>query len=178
MHVLGPGTRYVLWTQGCHRNCPGCVAAGTYRMEDGKVISTDALAWEIALSGADGLTISGGEPFLQAPVLAELVKAVRKIRPMGVIVYTGYQYEELQSLSEGAALLAEIDLLIDGAYVQALDDHRGLRGSSNQRVIPLTDTYRDLAADYDTQPRKQEIFRHGSEIHEVGLPGASGTYEI
>lgn len=176
VRVLGPGCRYVLWVQGCHKNCPGCIAGGTHRMEDGKPVEVDALAWEIALSGADGLTVSGGEPFLQAPALAELIRKVRQIRLMGVIVYSGYRYEELQAMPQAAGLLAVTDLLIDGEYIRELDDHQGLRGSSNQRVIPLTDTYRAEAACYADQPRQQEIFPHGAEIHEVGLPGADGRY--
>ena len=174
VRVLGPGVRYALWVHGCHKNCPGCVAGGAHRVEEGKPIEVGALAWEIALSGAEGLTISGGEPFLQAPALAELIDAVRQIRPMGVIVYSGYQYEELLERPEAAALLERIDLLIDGAYIQALDDRRGLRGSSNQRAIPLTGLYREAAAGWADRPREQEIFRHGAEIHEAGLPGGSG----
>ncbi len=173
VRVLGPGVRYVLWTHGCERNCPGCVVGGAQRVEDGKPIDSDALAWEIALSGAEGLTISGGEPFLQADALAKLVRSVRKIRPMGVIVYTGFLYEDLLKRPDAAGLLEQTDLLIDGEYIRELDDHKGLRGSSNQRVIPLTETYREIADTYSTQPRQQEIFPHGSEIHEVGLPGGN-----
>ena len=69
VNVLGPGVRYVLWVQGCHRRCPGCVAKNSYNMEEGTRISAGALAMEIALSKAEGLTISGGEPFLQAEAL-------------------------------------------------------------------------------------------------------------
>lgn len=140
-------------------------------MEEGSSISVRALAWEIALSGAEGLTISGGEPFLQAPALAELIRLVRKQQDMGVIVYTGYRYEELPAMPGGGDLLAQIDLLIDGEYIQALDDHRGLRGSANQRVIPLTERYQNLTKTYHTQPRRQEVFVHGPEVHETGLPG-------
>ena len=171
VHVLGPGTRYVLWTQGCQKNCPGCIAGGTHAVGDGKSISARALAWEIALSGAEGLTISGGEPFLQAPALAKLIRLVHKQRDMGVIVYTGYRYEDLPALPGGGELLEQTDLLIDGEYIQSLDDHQGLRGSSNQRVIPLTDRYQDFVNTYHTHPRQQEVFVHGTEVHETGLPG-------
>lgn len=176
VHVLGPGCRYVLWVQGCHKNCPGCVAAGSHDFNKGKLIKVGALAWEIALSGADGLTISGGEPFLQPGALAELVRQVRDLKDMGVIVFTGYRYEELLRSPDAAALLNEIDLLIDGEYIRELDDGKGLRGSSNQRVIPLTDRYREVAAQYGDLPRRQEVFLHGFEFHEVGLPGADGQH--
>ena len=176
--VLGPGSRYCLWVQGCPRNCPGCIAGNTHRMEDGKPIEIGALSWEIALSHAEGLTISGGEPFLQAPALAELIRLVRQIRPMGVIVYTGYLYEELLRMPQAADLLAQTDLLIDGPYIQELDDAKGLRGSANQRVIPLTDLYRNIAPEYPDLPRRQQLFTHSGELHAVGLPGADKTYRL
>lgn len=168
--VLGPGTRYVLWVQGCNKNCPGCIAPESHSMTDGKQITIDALVWEIALSDADGLTVSGGEPFLQAEVLAELIKSVRRIRPIDVIVFTGYYYEELLQKPEAQKLLSQIDLLIDGPYIRELDDGIGLRGSSNQRIIPLTDRFKNDMEKFHTLARKQELFQHGSEIHAVGIP--------
>ena len=170
VRVLGPGVRYVLWTQGCRKRCPGCVAAESHALDGGKDISVQALAWEVILSDAEGLTISGGEPFLQAEALAELVRSVRKRRDMGVIVYTGYRMEELPALPGGPELLGQTDLLIDGEYLQRQDDRRGLRGSANQRVIPLTERYRALAGTLCSQPREREVFIHGIEVHEAGLP--------
>ncbi|HJC14794.1 MAG TPA: radical SAM protein [Candidatus Fusicatenibacter intestinigallinarum] len=170
VRVLGPGNRYVLWVQGCKKNCKGCVAASSHRMEDGTKISIGALAMEIALSDADGLTISGGEPFLQAEELGSLVTQIREIRPMGVIVYTGYRMEELQADDRAADFLKKIDLLIDGEYIRELDDGKSLRGSSNQRVWILTDKYRDYVSEYGTKERETEVFYHGIELHEIGIP--------
>lgn len=171
--VLGPGTRYVVWVQGCHRACPGCIAASSHKAGAGKMISAGALALDICLSGAEGLTISGGEPFLQAGPLAAMVQKVRRKRDLGVIVYTGYLYEELLALPAAAPLLAVTDLLIDGPYIWELDDGKSLRGSSNQRVIPLTGRYREALALYGTEERRVQQFRHGFERHQVGLPDRS-----
>lgn len=168
--VLGPGVRYVLWVQGCHRRCPGCIASNAYNMEEGSRISTGALAMEIALSKAEGLTISGGEPFLQAHALAEMIEKIRNIRDMGVIIYTGYTYEELQEMPAAGRLLGMTDLLIDGEYIAKLDDGRSLRGSSNQRVIPLTDRYQNHLSEYGVEGREGETFAHGWETHKVGIP--------
>ncbi len=175
--VLGPGHRYVLWVQGCGRSCPGCISPESHDKKAGKPIEAAALAWEIALSGAEGLTISGGEPFLQPEALAELVKELRALRPdMGLIVYTGFTLEQLRQMPQAGAFLDQIDLLIDGPYIRELNDGRGLRGSSNQRILPLTDKYRALAEHWDTLPRQQQTFPHGIEIHRAGLPDGSGTY--
>lgn len=168
--VLGPGNRYVLWVQGCNRRCKGCIATASHKMEEGTPIKIGALAMEIALSGADGLTISGGEPFLQAGALAKMIEEIHKIRPMGVIVYTGNQYEDLLNDSAAIQLLNKTDLLIDGEYIKELDDGKSLRGSSNQRAIALTEIYKEYTAEYGSGDRKNEQFYHGMEVHEVGIP--------
>ena len=71
---LGPGTRFVVWTQGCPRSCPGCMTAASQQMNGGFFADTKQLAEEILQSGRHGLTISGGEPFLQAKALADLIQ--------------------------------------------------------------------------------------------------------
>ncbi len=170
VHVLGPGLRYVLWVQGCKQSCPGCVAVNAHNMEMGTAIKIDALAFEIIVSNATGITISGGEPFLQAEELSSLLDYVAKKKDMGTIVYTGYTYEELMKQSASRELLSRVDLLIDGPYIRQLDDGKGLRGSSNQRVICLTDRYKDYLNDYGVGSRKIEYFYHGISIHEIGIP--------
>lgn len=177
VHTLGPGVRYALWVQGCPRRCPGCVAPEAQALDGGTALETGALAWEILLSGSEGLTISGGEPFLQAEALAELIRTVRRKRDLGVIVYTGYRYEELLADPAARALLEETDLLIDGPYVKELDDGKSLRGSSNQRVIPLTERYRGELSLYGRPERPTEAFAHGAEVHYVGVSGEWKTPE-
>ena len=173
--ALGPGTRFGVWVAGCNRNCPGCIAQSTHDMKSGDPIDTGALAWEIITSDADGIIVSGGEPFLQAEALAEMLRIVRGKRDMGVIVYTGYTLEELAAVPHADELLAQTDLLVDGPYVQELDDGKSLRGSSNQRVIPLTDRYRDQLHLYGSDSRNTEIFHHGGSTHYVGIP-TNSTY--
>ncbi len=53
----------------------------------------------------DGLTISGGEPFMQAKAINELLS---KIRPMNTIIYTGYTFEELISLSKENSIIIDV----------------------------------------------------------------------
>lgn len=177
VRTLGPGVRYALWVQGCPRRCPGCVAPEAQALDGGTALETGALAWEILLSGAEGLTISGGEPFLQAEALAELIRTVRRKRDLGVIVYTGYVYEELLADPAARALLEETDLLIDGPYVKELDDGKSLRGSSNQRVLTLTERYREELSLYGRPERPTEAFAHGAEVHYVGVSGEWKTPE-
>ena len=168
--TLGPGRRYCLWVQGCRQRCPGCITPQSRDEQGGSQIPVSALAAEIALSGMDGLTISGGEPFLQAAALAELIDRIRRRRDMGVIVYTGLLYEQLLEQPEARSLLERTDLLIDGPYLQALDDGRSLRGSSNQRTICLTERYRQDLDLYGREGRERQIFPHGAYDNIVGIP--------
>lgn len=144
-HALGPGLRYAIWVQGCHRRCKGCITPESRLFEGGTEIDIDSLVSDIVnRDGIDGITISGGEPFLQAVELFSLLKKVLCQKPnLTVIIYTGFVIEELYKLPEASNLLALTDILIDGEYVEELNDNKGIRGSSNQRVIPLTNRLED-----------------------------------
>lgn len=144
---LGPGTRAVLWVQGCCFRCPGCVAPETLPFQGGVPSAVEDLAWEIlALDDIEGVTFSGGEPFMQAAPLATLIDLIKTQRPLSFMSYTGFTLAELQSAgdSEQLNLLARLDLLIDGRYRR--DQHTTLlwRGSRNQQVHFLSDRYTHL----------------------------------
>ena len=128
---LGPGVRYTVWVQGCHKRCPGCISPQSRDLNGGYEMDVNVLAQEIIDSGRDGLTVSGGEPFLQATALAELIRLIRVQRDIGVIIYTGYTYETLRDSGDSGRteLLECCDLLIDGEYIEQLNDGKSLRGS-------------------------------------------------
>ena len=168
--TLGPGNRFVLWVQGCRQRCPGCISPISWDENAGTDVPVNALAVEIALSGMDGLTISGGEPFLQAEALSDMIDHIRNMRDMGVIVYSGYTIEKLRKDPISSELLKRIDLLIDGPYIRELDDGLSLRGSSNQRVLCLTDRYKNELSLYGQKDRSVQIFRHGIYDNIVGIP--------
>ena len=169
---LGPGTRFVLWTQGCPRRCAGCMTPASQDINGGQHISVEELSQIIISANREGITISGGEPFLQAADLCELITLVRKSVDIGVIIYTGYIYEELISSKESAIkrLLELTDLLIDGPYVDELNDGMNLRGSSNQRVIALTDRYVQNVCEYGIKKAEIEIFVKENKMVMVGVP--------
>ncbi len=143
--LLGPFKRSVLWVQGCLRNCEGCIAANSHSLNEEFLINAGILAHMfIDEKETEGITISGGEPFLQAEGVFEMIKIIKKERPdYGVIVYTGNQYEDLLSSRSAAvkSLLEETDILIDGEYIHNLNDGMHAVGSSNQRIIRLTERY-------------------------------------
>lgn len=171
--TLGPGYRSVLWVQGCERNCPGCIAKHWAEIKIAHLISPEELA-KLLLEDSQitGITISGGEPMLQATQLIEFIHESRKIRDVDFICYTGYTFEEIVTdlnHPERAQLLMLLDVLIDGPYKQDLDDNHGLRGSTNQRVFFLTD--RLAAHEFENNLRKIELHKEkNGELLMIGLP--------
>ena len=143
--VDGPGLRYAVFVQGCSHHCPGCHNPESWSNEGGTLTTIDQLLAEIAQNGlVRDVTISGGEPFEQPEACAHLAQRLKE-DGYGIWAYTGYLYEDLLRMAEGqpaiGRLLDNVDVLVDGPYVQA---RRSLmlkfRGSSNQRVIDMRKT--------------------------------------
>jgi len=138
--VDGPGYRLAVFTQGCPHRCPGCHNPATHDASAGTETSVEALIDRLRSSPLhSGLTLSGGDPFMQPVACAELA---RKARALGYSVwtYTGWTFEELLSRNQAdeMALLHESDTLIDGRFVLARRTlELPFRGSSNQRIIDV-----------------------------------------
>lgn len=138
--VDGPGLRLAVFTQGCKHACPGCHNPETHPLDGGELVSVEEIAEKLREDPLlSGVTFSGGEPFLQP---APLVALARLARTLGknVMAYSGYTYEQLLEKAEKdadvAALLDELDWLVDGPYVEKLRDlELQYRGSSNQRFL-------------------------------------------
>ena len=113
--VLGPGVRYVVWVQGCKRRCPGCInPLGQPLSENGYWKSVAALEQDILhVEGLTGITISGGEPFLQAEALAKLVKLIKENSKLDIMIYSGYTLKQLREMQNADVdyILGHIDLL-------------------------------------------------------------------
>ena len=136
--VDGPGIRMTLFTQGCHHKCPGCHNPQTHDISGGKLWDVEELLTKIQKNPLlDGITLSGGEPFLQSEACAYLADAVKKMG-LSVWTYTGYIFEDLikQANPKHLALLQATDVLIDGPFIM---EQRSLnlrfKGSKNQRAI-------------------------------------------
>ena len=145
--VDGPGLRLTIFTQGCLHHCPGCHNPQTHDPEGGSWADTeDILAAAAENPLLDGITLSGGDPFLQPVPCLALAEGAHKIG-LNVWTYTGYTWEALweENAPEKIALLKETDVLVDGPFLLA---ERSLElrfcGSRNQRFI---DVKKSLAED-------------------------------
>jgi anaerobic ribonucleoside-triphosphate reductase activating protein len=173
--VLGPGTRFVVWVQGCPLSCPDCISPQWIPVEGGRDVPVAELAATIAESAVDGLTLSGGEPFAQAAALARLVELVRERRDMSVMCYTGYQLERLRQRGGPVAdLLSQVDLLVDGPYVARRHADLLWRASTNQRLHQLTDRHADDLAGPDTSAGLQFEVSADDSVCWLGVPPVPG----
>jgi anaerobic ribonucleoside-triphosphate reductase activating protein len=137
----GPGERFVVWLQGCTLGCPGCFNPLTHDASGGTALEIDAIVARLAATrGIEGLTLSGGEPLQQAAAAAALLAAARELG-LSTLVFSGYTEDEIRALPGGEAVLASLDVLVDGRYVAGERLATGLRGSANQRIRLLTARY-------------------------------------
>lgn len=169
--ALGPGTRAVVWVQGCPLNCPGCLAPAWIPFVPAMKQTPEEILAQFDLDTITGLSLSGGEPMEQAAGLAALARLARQKKDLDLICFTGYRYERLVKNPPNRGvpeLLAELDVLVDGPFIQALNNGVGLRGSSNQRVIHLTSRLKDY--DFESSTRQVEISITDGELAFVGIP--------
>ncbi|MEA4805674.1 anaerobic ribonucleoside-triphosphate reductase activating protein [Acetobacterium wieringae] len=138
--VDGPGIRFVVFAQGCPHQCEGCHNPATHDLSGGHLVAIDTIIAEMKKNPLlDGITLSGGEPFLQSAGFSELARCAQAAG-YHVMTYTGYTYETLTAKNdqEWLRLLKYTDLLVDGRFEA---EQKSLllkfRGSHNQRIIDV-----------------------------------------
>ena len=154
----GEGVRVTLFVSGCTNHCERCFQPQTWDFQYGRPFTReteDELLAMLSPGYINGLTLLGGEPFEpdNQRALLPFLRRVRALCPGKTVwAFTGFTWEQLHE--EGShprceatdPMLALIDVLIDGRYVDALHDiSLRWRGSSNQRIL---DVKGSLAAGY------------------------------
>ncbi|WP_080846047.1 anaerobic ribonucleoside-triphosphate reductase activating protein [Cytobacillus gottheilii] len=137
--VDGEGLRTVIFFAGCPHQCPGCHNPASWHMQNGTDMSVEEVVQE-ALNPLTDITLSGGEPFLQAK---EVKLVAKRLKSLGkhIWAYTGYTLAELQEngSSDQQELLSYCDVLVDGRFmIEQKDMTLPFRGSSNQSIHYLT----------------------------------------
>lgn len=142
--VDGEGVRCSLYVSGCKFNCPGCYNKVAQNFRYGQAYTQeleDRIIADLGQSYVQGLTLLGGEPFLNTNVCLRLVRRVRAEfgHTKDVWSWTGYTWDELMADSaDKHELLSLIDVLVDGRFLEAQKDLTlQFRGSANQRIIDV-----------------------------------------
>ena len=145
----GPGVRVSLFVSGCRHRCPGCFNKEAWDFSYGAPFTADVeddIVRSSSPSYVTGITLLGGEPFEpenQKPLLDFLKKYRKEVPDKTVWCYTGFLFEDIISGKVGdpetaKALLGELDVLVDGPFVEAKKDlSLRFRGSSNQRILDV-----------------------------------------
>ena len=157
--VDGEGIRTVIWTQGCPHHCLGCHNPETWDFAGGAEVPISEVKEIIdGLEGQDGLTFSGGEPFMQPKECAEIAKYAKRLG-YDIWSYSGFTFEQLLSLGKTKKgimdFLNEIDVLVDGKFELSKKSYNCLfRGSTNQRIIDVKKSLKDGKAIIDDKYEK------------------------
>jgi anaerobic ribonucleoside-triphosphate reductase activating protein len=139
----GPGLRLAIFAQGCRFNCPNCHNPETHDPKGGYDCSIDTIVETAAGNPLlAGVTFSGGEPFLQAAAFSRLAIKIKNLLPhLTILTFTGYTWEELQTVPQAMELVVVSNFIIDGRFEQ---DKKSLdllyAGSKNQRFIDVKKT--------------------------------------
>lgn len=143
----GLGWRAVLFVSGCPHHCPGCHNQEAQDFNYGQEFNEKEILERIKENSIlKGITISGGEPLCREniPEVLKFIKDVKKVRPeFNVWCYSGYTLEQLMNRNDDITnkCLKEIDVLVDGQFIQGKKDPTlKFRGSSNQRIIDVKNT--------------------------------------
>jgi len=201
VEVLGPGKRVGIWLCGCPHRCPGCSNPELWQSLPQQEVSVDTVyslvAQVHALHAVEGFTITGGEPFIQAAELVELLERLAGINE-DIMVYTGYTLEELTCADETDGTLSpefsrsaqigtdfsigedfnslrqtlfkRIAVLIDGRYLEERNVGVALRGSDNQRIHVLQPQFEERYANYlATYANSIQNFRTQDGFISVGI---------
>lgn len=147
----GEGIGVSLFVQGCHFHCKNCFNPETWDFDGGKEWNDEVKNHFLELVSNEHVhrvSILGGEPLCNEnkDTVIDLCKEIRSKFPEKKIwLYTGYTYEEIRQNKDKAEILSNIDVLVDGPYIDEKQDFNLLfRGSSNQRLIDVKKSTKEV----------------------------------
>lgn len=171
VNTLGGKNRMGIWFQGCNRKCPNCISPENQCYDKGFSCSAENIFDNIPDEAQImGLTISGGEPFCQEKELRNLVELYNRRYSNDIIIFTGYTFAELErdQKIDMNWYKKRISVLIDGPYIDELNDGKGLRGSSNQNILIFQNQDKYVGA--DKWRRELQSVNLGNKLIFIGIP--------
>lgn len=141
----GEGVRCSLYVSGCTFACPKCYNRESQLFGFGFDYTDEleeTILEDIKHPGIQGLTLLGGEPFLNTGVTNRLCRRVKEEAPdKDIWSWSGYTFEELTSehaTDDKKELLSMLDILVDGRFdMSKFNPDLYFRGSYNQRIIDV-----------------------------------------
>lgn len=142
-NLYGPGKRIVIWTKGCSIGCNGCTSKHLWSRDNAKEYTqAELIDYCMSQQGIEGITLHGGEPTDQLlellPVLIELKK-----NGLSVILFTGKEIEDFKTNDE-LLFIKQCDIVKCGPFdIAKTNRFLHFRGSTNQRIVNISDRYKD-----------------------------------
>ncbi len=170
--TLGYGRRFGIWTVGCPRHCKNCSNPELQATTPTKSIEVETVLRIVSqyANSIDGITITGGDPLMQPDAVKELLIGLESMGIRDILVYTGYTMAEINLSSKLSGLLPHIGVLIDGPYIDDLNDNKGIRGSSNQKIWLLRDELSERYLNVEQWDRKTQIINSNNSLYAIGIP--------
>ena len=173
----GPGRRVCVWLQGCTLKCPGCFNPDTHGGQQAISAAPEDLIETLATLCADpkieGITFSGGEPLQQWAGLRQVLAWVSQNTSWSVVIFTGYEADEIASFPWENELRGLADVVIAGRYRQDQRQANRLIGSANKKMLFYSSRYTEK--DFERIPTAEiRISKDGmttfTGINPMGMP--------
>ncbi len=138
----GPGIRYVLFLQGCPFKCGFCHNRDSWSTKTNSLMSVDDVMQDYANYEAfykkGGITVSGGEPLMQASFVYDLFKTAKN-KHIHTTLDTSAACYNPKNNAIIKDVLSQTDLvLLDIKHIDK-QAHQTLTGSSNHHVLAFLD---------------------------------------
>lgn len=171
---LGPGKRFAIWMQGCAKRCKGCINPEGQDLQGGYETDVRKLTDKI-LENDDiaGITISGGELFLQYEELLYMIRKIKEMSNLDVMLFSGYELEELKRMYPDCMdLLKLVDIFVDGEYIEERNNNSIYRGSDNQHIYFFTNKYSSYSDEILKNKNREFSFdiKDDGEVFFIGIP--------
>ena len=169
--VEGPGVRTCIWFQGCSIGCAGCCNPEMQNALTGTPMTAKEIIDQVVTADADGLTLMGGEPLDQADELVSMLQGLKKIYDRGIILFTGYTWQQVQENARKKAVAELCDLVIAGPYMATrASQKRRWIGSDNQTTNFVSERYQGYKKSWPENKREIEIILRDGAIMINGTP--------
>ena len=178
VYTLGVGKRIGVWFQGCSIRCKGCMSKYTWEFDKRYEKNLNDVLKEILSYPSKKITISGGEPFDQPEALEYLLKKLKLNGFKDILVYTGYEYEEIKDKYKN--ILKYIDVLISGRFLEGLETEYIWKGSDNQKMYIFNKKLEKIYNKYKKKKkdRQLQIVEQNNDIYILGIPYQKDIKEI